>query len=103
MNGAGRRRAVVAITGASAGVGRATARRFAAAGADVALIARGRDGLAGAAAEVESHGGRAMQIPIDVADADAVEQAADDVEAELGPIDLWINNAMVTVFRLSKR
>ena len=98
MNGRDERGAVVvAITGASAGVGRATARRFAADGAAVALVARGQDGLAGAAADVESLGGP-MEIPIDVADPDAVERAADQIEAELGPIDIWINKAMVTVF-----
>jgi NAD(P)-dependent dehydrogenase (short-subunit alcohol dehydrogenase family) len=89
---------VVVITGASAGVGRATARRFARAGAHIALLARGRDGLEGARIEVEEAGGRALVIPVDVADADAVEQAAARVETELGPIDAWVNNAMVSVF-----
>jgi len=89
---------VVVITGASAGVGRATVREFARRGAHVALIARGRDGLEGARREVEQAGGRALVLPLDVADADAVEQAAETVERELGPIDVWVNNAMVSVF-----
>lgn len=87
----------VVITGASAGVGRATAVRFGARGAKVALLARGRAGLDGAAKEVERAGGTALAIQCDVADADAVEAAATQVEDELGPIDVWINNAMVTV------
>lgn len=85
----------VVITGASAGLGRATAHAFAARGDRVALLARGEKGLAGAAAEVEERGGRALAIPCDVADAAAVEAAAARVEAELGPIDAWVNNAMV--------
>jgi NAD(P)-dependent dehydrogenase (short-subunit alcohol dehydrogenase family) len=89
---------VVVITGASAGVGRATARRFAREGSQVALLARGRAGLEGARADVEAAGGRALAIPTDVADAGAVESAAQRVERELGPIDVWINNAMVSVF-----
>jgi NAD(P)-dependent dehydrogenase (short-subunit alcohol dehydrogenase family) len=88
----------VVITGASAGVGRATARAFAARGASVGLLARGQDGLAGATADVERLGGRALAIPTDVADAQAVERAAARVEAELGPIDVWVNNAMATIF-----
>lgn len=90
-------RPIVVVTGASAGVGRATARRFAADGYDVGLLARGRDGLEAAAAEVRQRGGRALVLVADVADADAVEQAAGQVERELGPIDVWVNNAMVTV------
>ena len=92
------KREVVVITGASAGVGRATVRKFAHAGADVALIARGQQRLEAAAREVEDLGGRALVFPIDVADADAVERAAERVEKELGPIDIWINNAMTSVF-----
>jgi NAD(P)-dependent dehydrogenase (short-subunit alcohol dehydrogenase family) len=89
---------VVVITGASAGVGRAAARRFASSGAWVGLIARGRKGLDAAAREVEHAGGRALALPLDVADAEAVDQAASQVESELGPIDIWINNAMATIF-----
>jgi NAD(P)-dependent dehydrogenase (short-subunit alcohol dehydrogenase family) len=89
---------VVVVTGASAGVGRATVRRFARAGAHIALLARGRDGLEAARREVEEVGGRALAIQTDVSDADAVEAAAAQAEAELGPIDVWINNAMVSVF-----
>lgn len=89
---------VVVITGASAGVGRATVREFARQGADVALIARGNDGLEGARQEVEREGGRAIVFPIDVADAHAVEQAAEETESRLGPIDVWVNNAMNSVF-----
>ena len=92
------KREVVVITGASAGVGRATVRRFARDGARIALLARGRDRLESAAREVEHAGGEALVIPIDVADAEAVEAAASQVEEELGPIDIWINNAMTSVF-----
>jgi len=91
-------RSVVVITGASAGVGRAAVRAFARQGADIGLIARGRDGLEGARREVESAGGRAIVLPADVANNDAVEAAAERVERELGPIDVWVNNAMVSVF-----
>lgn len=89
---------VVVITGASAGIGRATVRKFAAGGYDVGLIARGRGGLEAAAADVQQYGQRALVLPCDVADADAVEAAAQRVEDELGPVDVWINNAMVSVF-----
>ena len=89
---------VVVITGASAGVGRATARLFAKKGADVALIARGIDGLSAAKREVEALGRRALVIPVDVSDADGVENAAANTEQELGPIDVWVNVAMVSVF-----
>ena len=89
---------VVVITGASAGVGRATAEAFAARGDRVALLARGRAGLEGAAKDVEAAGGEALTIPVDVAHADAVEEAADRIERELGPIDVWVNDAMTTVF-----
>src|SRR5436309_2505682 len=89
---------VVVITGASAGVGRATAQRFAKAGARIALLARGRDGLEGARKEVEAFGGTALLAILDVARADEVEAAAAQIEAELGNIDIWINNAMTSVF-----
>jgi short-subunit dehydrogenase len=89
---------VVVITGASAGVGRATARAFARQGARMGLIARGQAGLEGARAEVEELGGRATLIRADVADAEAVERAAAAVEEEFGPIDVWVNNAMCSVF-----
>ena len=89
---------VVVITGASAGVGRATAQRFAKEGARIGLIARGIDGLEGARRDVEKLGGKALVIPVDVADADKIEAAAAQIEAELGEIDIWINNAMTSVF-----
>jgi NAD(P)-dependent dehydrogenase (short-subunit alcohol dehydrogenase family) len=98
MNMSTRTPEVVVVTGASAGVGRAVAREFAAGGASIGLIARGRDGLEGARSEVEELGGRALVLPLDVADAAAVDAAADQVERELGPIDVWVNNAMVSVF-----
>src|SRR3954471_20756610 len=88
---------VVAVTGASAGVGRATVRELARQGADVGLIARGEDRLAAAAEEVRAAGRRACVAPADVADAEAVERAAERIEAELGPIDVWINVAMTAV------
>ncbi|MGH2395278.1 MAG: SDR family oxidoreductase, partial [Candidatus Limnocylindria bacterium] len=93
---------VVVVTGASAGVGRAAVRVFAREGADVALLARGEDGLTGATKEVENAGQRALAIPIDVADPKAVEEAGAAVESELGPIDVWVNNAMVSVFSPAK-
>lgn len=89
---------VVVVTGASAGVGRAVVRAFARRGWDVALIARGRDGLEAAAREVRAEGRRALVLPLDVADADEVEHAAERVESTLGPIDIWVNDAMVSVF-----
>ena len=89
---------VIVVTGASAGVGRATVRAFAARGAQIGLIARGHDGLNATKHEVAQLGGRALILPCDVADAAGVEQAARTVEAELGPIDVWINNAMTSVF-----
>ena len=89
---------VVVITGASAGVGRATAQAFGRRGARVGLLARGRDGLEGAKAEVESAGAKALVLPTDVSDAQAVEAAAGEVEERFGPIDVWVNNAMVSVF-----
>jgi NAD(P)-dependent dehydrogenase (short-subunit alcohol dehydrogenase family) len=89
---------VVVITGASAGVGRAVARAYAARGARIGLLARGRDGLDAAQREVEAAGGRGLAVQTDVAHADEVEAAAGAVEAQFGPIDTWINNAMLSVF-----
>jgi NAD(P)-dependent dehydrogenase (short-subunit alcohol dehydrogenase family) len=89
---------VVVITGASAGVGRAVVREFARERAAIGLIARGKDGLEGALREVEQFGGQGLVLPCDVADADAVEAAAERVERAFGPIDVWVNNAMVSVF-----
>ena len=85
----------VVVTGASSGVGRATAHAFGARGARVALLARSEESLGAAAAEVRGKGGTALVVPCDVGDAAAVEAAAARVEAELGPIDVWVNNAMV--------
>ncbi|CAN5518441.1 SDR family oxidoreductase [soil metagenome] len=90
---------VVVITGASAGVGRATAREYAKLGARIGLLARGEDGLEGARRDVEELGGQALAIPTDVADADQIEAAAAKVEEHFGPIDIWVNNAMVSVFK----
>lgn len=89
---------VALVTGASAGVGRATVRQLAADGYAVALIARGREGLEGARTEVERLGRRALAIPADVADESQLEEAAERTESVLGPIDVWVNNAMTTVF-----
>lgn len=89
---------VVVITGASAGVGRATACAFARLGAKIGLIARGIDGLEGARKDVEHLGGTALVLPADVSHADRVEAAAAMVEEKFGPIDIWVNNAMVSVF-----
>jgi short-subunit dehydrogenase len=89
---------VVVVTGASAGLGRATAVSFAKRRARLGLLARGRRGLEGAKREVESAGGEALAIPTDVSNSDAVEAAAQQVEEKLGPIDVWVNNAMVSVF-----
>ena len=88
----------VVVTGATAGIGRATAIAFAGEGARVALLARGEEGLDGVAREVEAAGGQALPLSVDVADADAVEQAAEQVENELGPIDVWVNVAFTSVF-----
>lgn len=89
---------VVVITGASAGAGRATACAFAERGAKIGLLARGEDGLEGAREEVEGAGGEAIVVPTDVADPEQVEAAAESVEDAFGPIDVWVNNAMVSVF-----
>jgi NAD(P)-dependent dehydrogenase (short-subunit alcohol dehydrogenase family) len=89
---------VAVITGASAGVGRATARAFAEHGFDVALLARGSSGLGAAAKEVSSLGVRALPIPTDVSRYGEVDAAADRVESEIGPIDVWVNDAMTTAF-----
>src|SRR5256884_7491034 len=89
---------VVVITGASAGVGRATVQAFARRGARLGLIARGPDGLEAACKEVEQLGGSALVFAVDVADAQKVEEAAARVEEEFGRIDIWVNNAMVSVF-----
>jgi NAD(P)-dependent dehydrogenase (short-subunit alcohol dehydrogenase family) len=89
---------IVVVTGASAGVGRATVRAFAERGAHIGLIARNREALENARQEVEAMGGRALVLPTDVADNEAVEAAAARVEEELGPIDVWVNNAMCSVF-----
>jgi NAD(P)-dependent dehydrogenase (short-subunit alcohol dehydrogenase family) len=91
-------RRVVVITGASAGVGRAIARRFADEGAAIALLGRQADRLDAAVREVRDAGSEALAVSVDVSDAEAVEVAATRVEEELGAIDVWVNNAMVTVF-----
>ncbi len=89
---------IAVVTGASAGVGRATARLFAREGYDVGLIARGVAGLEGAANDVRAQGVRALVLPTDVSRFEEVDRAATKVEEELGPIDVWVNNAMTTVF-----
>ena len=89
---------VVVITGASAGVGRALAREFAKHGACIGLLARGRAGLDGARRDVDKLGGNAIAIPTDVADAEDVFRARQKIEARFGPIDIWINVAMASVF-----
>lgn len=89
---------VVVVTGASAGVGRAVAQAFADQGAAVGLLARGVQGLEVTRADLEARGARALALPTDVSDASAVEQAATQVESQLGSIDVWVNVAMVSVF-----
>src|SRR3954452_10483107 len=95
--GAGRPEVVV-ITGAAAGVGRAAVQRFAKEGAAIGLLARSRESLENAKREVEAAGGKAVICVTDVADPDQIEDAAATVERELGPIDIWVNNAMNSVF-----
>ena len=89
---------IVVVTGGTAGIGRATVREFARNGYDVAILARGQDGLDATRREVEDFGRRALAIPTDVADWKAVEAAADRIESELGPIDVWVNNAFAGIF-----
>jgi NAD(P)-dependent dehydrogenase (short-subunit alcohol dehydrogenase family) len=89
---------VAVVTGASAGVGRATALAFAQRGFDVALLARGDAGLAGAARDVEARGARALTVPTDVSRFEEVDHAATVVERDLGPVQVWVNNAMTTIF-----
>ncbi len=89
---------VVVVTGAGAGLGRAIVQSFARRGAHIGLVSRGRERLDDAKQEVESFGGRAIVLPTDVADADAVEAAATKTEEAFGPIDVWVNDAMTTVF-----
>lgn len=90
---------IVVVTGASAGVGRATAREFGRRGDWVGLLSRDQGRLQEAQKEIEAEGGRAVAIPTDVSDPDQVEAAAQRIEDELGPIDIWVNNAMVSVFK----
>jgi NAD(P)-dependent dehydrogenase (short-subunit alcohol dehydrogenase family) len=89
---------VAVVTGASAGVGRAVARRLGELGWDVGLLARGHDGLDAAVDEIVAAGGRALAVPTDVSNAEEVEDATDEIERRLGPIDVWVNDAMVSVF-----
>ncbi len=88
-------RKVAVVTGGTAGVGRATVREFARHGYDVAILARGAAGLNGAVKDVQARGGKAVGIPTNVADNDAVQSAAERVEQELGEIDVWVNVAFV--------
>jgi NAD(P)-dependent dehydrogenase (short-subunit alcohol dehydrogenase family) len=89
---------IVVITGASAGLGRAIAHGFAKRGARIGLVARNPEALEAAKRECEDLGGRALVLPTDVSDAEAVDAAANHVEEEFGPIDIWVNDAMVSVF-----
>jgi short-subunit dehydrogenase len=89
---------VVVVTGASAGLGRAIVQAFAREGARIGLLSRNKDRLEQARAEVESLGGEALVLPVDVSDADQVEEAAAAVEQRFGPLEVWVNNAMVSVF-----
>jgi NAD(P)-dependent dehydrogenase (short-subunit alcohol dehydrogenase family) len=88
----------VVVTGGTAGVGRATVREFARNGANLAILARGEDRLQAAKKEVEEFGRKALAISVDVSDAEAVEKAADQIERELGQIDIWVNNAFAGIF-----
>src|SRR3954469_15418564 len=92
------RNRVVVVTGASGGVGRATIREFAKRGDHIALLARGIDRLNAAKTEVDEAGGKALVLPTDVAHPEQVEAAAEATEREFGPIDIWVNNAMTTIF-----
>jgi NAD(P)-dependent dehydrogenase (short-subunit alcohol dehydrogenase family) len=96
-------REIVVVTGASAGVGRATVQAFARQGARIGLVARGRAGLEGARHDVEALGGEALALPTDVADPDQVERAAAAVENTWGPIDIWVNDAFCSVFSPAKQ
>ena len=97
------RREVVVVTGASAGLGRAIVQAFARQGARLGLLSRDRGRLEQAKAEVESLGGEALVLPTDVADPDRIEEAAEAVERAFGPLDVWVNNAMVSVFSPVKK
>jgi NADP-dependent 3-hydroxy acid dehydrogenase YdfG len=88
----------VVITGASAGLGRATAREFGRREAKIGLLARGIEGLEAAKREIGDLGGTALVLPTDVANSEAIEHAAAVIEEQLGPIDIWVNNAMASVF-----
>jgi short-subunit dehydrogenase len=89
---------VIVVTGAAAGLGRAVAREFAGPGKAIALLARSTESLEDARREIEDRGGRAMTFPVDVADASLVERTAERIESDLGPIDIWVNDAMTTIF-----
>jgi NAD(P)-dependent dehydrogenase (short-subunit alcohol dehydrogenase family) len=98
LDGESAQKGVVVVTGGSAGLGRAAVRAFAGAGYDVAVLARGEDGLAGAVADVAAAGRRGLGIACDVADHRAVDSAAEQIEDRMGPIEVWVNNAMTSVF-----